>query len=50
VDLDAGLLQLEIGGLVALVGDDDARAERDDVIAVVPLVALRLELVAAGSG
>src|SRR5690349_6502596 len=48
VDLDAGFLELEVGGLVALVGDDHARGQRDDVVAVVPLVALGLELVAAG--
>src|SRR3954465_13726740 len=47
-DVDARLGELRVGGLVALVGDDDAGAERDDVVAVVPLVALRLELVAAG--
>ena len=46
--LDAGLRELGVGGLVALVGDDDAGLERDDVVAVVPLVALGLELVAAG--
>ncbi len=34
--------------LVALVGDDHTGCERDDVVAVVPLVALGLELVAAG--
>src|SRR6478609_9439619 len=48
VHLDAGLGELEVGGLVALVGDDDARGQRDDVVAVVPLVSLGLELVAAG--
>ena len=33
---------------VAVVGDDDARLEGDDVVAVVPLLALRLAGVAAG--
>src|SRR4051794_36823596 len=47
VDLDPGLGELLVGGLVALVGDDHAGRERDDVVAVVPLVALGLELVAA---
>ena len=46
--LDAGLGELGVGGLVALVGDDRPRRQRDDVVAVVPLVALGLELVAAG--
>ena len=46
--LDAGLRELRVRRLVALVGDDDARLERDDVVAVVPLRALGLELVAAG--
>ena len=46
--LDPGLGELGVGRLVALVGDDDAGRERDDVVAVVPLVALGLELVAAG--
>ena len=48
-DLDAGLRELRVRRLVALVGDDDAGLERDDVVAVVPLRALRLELVAARS-
>src|SRR5207253_283703 len=47
-DLDPGLGELRVRGLVALVRDDDAGRERDDVVAVVPLVALGLELVAAG--
>src|SRR6476661_2514435 len=47
-DLDARLLQLPDRGLVALVPDDHARAERDHVVPVVPLLALGLELVAAG--
>jgi hypothetical protein len=47
--LDPGLGELShCGCLVALVGDDDAWLERDDVVAVVPLFPLRLELVAAG--
>src|SRR5262245_45313187 len=47
-DLDAGLLHPADRRLVALVGDDDAGAERDDVVAVVPLLPLGLELVARG--
>ena len=47
--LDAGLGELRVRRLVALVRDDDAGLERDDVVAVVPLVALRLELVARRS-
>src|SRR4051812_34757924 len=46
--LDACLQELGVGGLVALVADDDPRLERDDVVAVVPLVPLGLELVATG--
>src|SRR4029453_4059326 len=46
--LDAGLGELRVRRLVALVTDDDARLERDHVVAVVPLVPLRLELVATG--
>ena len=45
--LDAGLAHLGDGVGVALVGDDDARLEGDDVVAVVPLLALLLVLVAA---
>src|SRR6478672_5000437 len=48
VHLDSGLAELEVGRLVALVGDDDPGRQGDDVVAVVPLVALGLELVAAG--
>ena len=47
-DLDAGLAELRVGVDVALVGDDDARADGEDVVAVVPLLALGLVLVAAG--
>ena len=47
-NLDACLRQLRVGGLVALVGHDHARGERDDVVAVVPLVPFGFELVAAG--
>ena len=47
-DLDARLAQRGVGARVALVGDDDAGLERDDVVAVVPLLALGLERVAAG--
>jgi hypothetical protein len=46
--LDAGLRKLGVRGLVSLVRDDHARLDGDDVVAVVPLVALRLELVASG--
>ena len=42
-DLDAGLAQQRVGVGVAVVGDDDAGLERDDVVAVVPLLALRLQ-------
>ncbi len=48
IDLDAGLAHLGDRVGVALVGDDDARLERDDVVAVVPLLALLLVLVATG--
>ena len=41
--LDAGLAQRGVGAGVALVGDDDPGLERDDVVAVVPLLALGLE-------
>ena len=37
-----------VGGDVALVGDDDAGRECEHVVAVVPLLALGLEAVAAG--
>ena len=46
--LDAGLAHQRVGELVALVGDDDAGLQRDDVVAVVPLLALGLPRVAAG--
>src|SRR3954454_7456721 len=45
---DPRLRELRVRRLVALVGDDDARLERHDVVAVVPLGALGLELVAGG--
>ena len=48
-DLDAVLAHERVGVLVALVGDDDAGLERHDVVAVVPLLALGLPLVAAGA-
>ena len=48
-DLDAGLAHQRVGELVALVGDDDAGLQRDDVVAVVPLLALGLPGVAAGA-
>ena len=44
----AGLAQQRVGVGVAVVGDDHARLERHDVVAVVPLLALRLVGVAAG--
>ena len=47
-DLDAGLAHLRDRERVALVGDDDAGLEGDDVVAVVPLLALLLVGVAAG--
>ena len=47
-DLDAGLAELRVGVDVALVGDDDARGDGEHVVAVVPLLALGLALVAAG--
>src|SRR4029453_2480610 len=39
--------ELGVGGLVAFVADHDAGLERHDVVAIVPLVALGLELVSA---
>ena len=48
-DLDAGLAQQRVGVGVAVVADDHARLERDDVVAVVPLLALGVEGVAAGA-
>src|SRR4051794_10699672 len=47
VHLDAGGGELHVGRLVALVPDDDSGRKRDDVVAVVPLIALGLERVAA---
>ena len=47
-DLDALLAELGVGVGVAFVGDDDARLEGEQVVAVVPLLALGLELVATG--
>src|SRR4029453_8224136 len=47
-DLDPGLAHLGDRVGVALVGDDHAGLERDDVVAVVPLLALLLVGVAAG--
>ena len=38
--LDAGLAQQRVGVDVAVVADDHAGLERDDVVAVVPLLAL----------
>ena len=47
-DLDAGAAQPRVGVDVALVGDDDAGRDGEDVVAVVPLLALGLVAVAAG--
>src|SRR3954452_6114865 len=47
-DVHARLAHLRDRVRVALVGDDNARLEGDDVVAVVPLLALLLVLVAAG--
>ena len=46
--LDPGLAQQRVGVRVAIVGHDHAGLERDDVVAVVPLLALGLPGVAAG--
>jgi hypothetical protein len=48
VHLDPGTGELRVGGFIALVGDDHAGREGDNVVAIVPLVPLGLELVAAG--
>src|SRR6516225_2638016 len=47
VHLDTGARELGVGRLVPLVGDDRPGGKGDDVVAVVPLVPLCLELVAA---
>ena len=47
-DLDALAPEPRVRVDVALVGDDDAGRDREDVVAVVPLLALGLVLVAAG--
>src|SRR4029079_7167721 len=47
-DLDPGLAHQRVGELIALVGDDHAGLEGDDVVAVVPLLALGLPRVGAG--
>ena len=46
--LDPLAAQPRVGVDVALVGDDDARRDGEDVVAVVPLLALGLVAVAAG--
>ena len=46
--LDTRLAQAGVGVDVAVVGDDDAWLEAQQVVAVVPLLALALERVAAG--
>ena len=48
IDLDPGLTHLRDRVGVALVGHDHTWLERDDVVAVVPLLALLLVLVASG--
>src|SRR5687767_3668314 len=48
-DLDARLAEQRVGVGVAVVPDDHARLERNDVVAVVPLLALGVEGVAAGA-
>src|SRR6478672_6896110 len=47
-DLDAGLGQAFVRVDVALVGDDDTGCDGEHVVAVVPLLALGLVVVAAG--
>src|SRR6185436_8401618 len=47
-DVDAGFPQQRVRVRIPVVGDDDAGRQRDDVVAVVPLFALRLPGVAAG--
>ncbi|EGE57167.1 hypothetical protein RHECNPAF_470050 [Rhizobium etli CNPAF512] len=47
-DLDPRLAQKRIRVGVAVVGDDDAGLERDDIVAIVPLFALGLVGIAAG--
>src|SRR3974377_1583427 len=46
-DLDPRLAQGRVGARVALVGDDHAGLEGDDVVAIVPLLAFGLEAVPA---
>src|SRR6476619_5896900 len=46
--LDPRLAHLRDGEGVALIGHDDTGLERDDVVAVVPLLPLLLRLVATG--
>ena len=48
MQLDTRVCELLVGRLVALVTDDLAGCQRDDVIAVVPLVTLGLELITTG--
>src|ERR1051325_11449337 len=47
-DGDPGPPQGGVGVVVALVGDDDTGGEREHVVAVVPLLALGFDAVAAG--
>ena len=46
--LDPGLAQQGVGVGVSIVGDDHARLESDDIVAVVPLFAFGLPGIAAG--
>src|SRR6185437_17162802 len=46
--LDPGLAQQSVGIGISIVGDDHARLESDDIVAVVPLFAFGLPGVAAG--
>ena len=47
-DLDACLSEQRIGVSVAVVGHDNAGLQRDDVVAIIPLLALGLVDVAPG--
>ena len=46
--LDASVAQESVGILVLRVGNDNARAKRDDIVAIVPLLSRGLKLVTAG--
>ena len=45
---DASGLECGIGIVVAVVADDNARPQRDDVVSIVPLLTLALIDIAAG--